>query len=60
MESSAGSLLILFMASFLVQKLLSLIMSYLSIIVFVFITLRSGSEKILLHFMSEYSAYDFL
>ena len=39
--------------SFPVQKLLSLIKSHLLIFVFIVITLRGGSEKTLLSFMSE-------
>ena len=41
-----------FMVFFAVQKLLHLIRSHLFIIVFIFITLGGGSEKILLWFMS--------
>ena len=41
------------MVSFAVQKLLSLTKSHLFIFVFLFITLRIGSKKILLRFMSE-------
>ena len=41
------------MISFAVQKLLSLIKSHLFIFVSIFITLGSGSKKILLRFMSE-------
>ena len=41
------------MVSFAVQKLLSLMKSHLFIFGFLFITLGSGSEKILLWFMSE-------
>uniref|UniRef100_A0A8D1BVX8 Uncharacterized protein n=1 Tax=Sus scrofa TaxID=9823 RepID=A0A8D1BVX8_PIG len=41
------------MVSFAVQKLLTLIRSYLFIFVFIVIALGSGSEKILLWFMSE-------
>ena len=48
-----GCLFILFMVSFAVKKLLSLIRSHLFIFVFIFITLGSGSKKILLRFMSE-------
>ena len=44
---------ILFMISFAVQKLLSLIRSHLFIFVFIFIILGGGSKKILLRFMSE-------
>ena len=50
---SVGCLLILFSVSFAVQKLLSLIKSHLFIFVFIIITLRGGSEKMLLWFMSE-------
>ena len=46
-------LFILFMVSFAVQKLLSLIRSHLFIFVFYFITVGSGSKKILLRFMSK-------
>ena len=42
---SKGCLFVLFMASFAVQKLLSLIRSHLFI--FIFITLGGGSKKIL-------------
>ena len=49
---SLGRLFILFMVSFVVQKLLSLIKSHLFIFL-IFITLGGGSEKILLWFMSE-------
>ena len=44
-----GCLFVLFMVFFAVQKLLSLIRSHLFIFVFIFITLGSGCEKILLH-----------
>ena len=50
---SEGCLLVLFMVSFAVQKLLSLIRSHLFIFVFIFTTLGGGSEKILLWFMSK-------
>ena len=50
---SVGCLFVLLMASFAVQKLLSLIRSHLFIFVFIFITLGGGSKKILLRFMSE-------
>ena len=43
----------MFMVSFAVQKLLSLIRSYFLIFVFIFITLGGGSKKILLLFISE-------
>ena len=55
---SEGCLFTLFIVSFAVQKLLSLIRSHLFIFYFIFITLGGGSKrKILLQFMSEYSAY---
>ena len=50
---SEGCLFILFMVSFAVQKLLSLIRSHLFIFVFIFITLGGGSKKILLQFTSK-------
>ena len=50
---SVGCLFILFRVSFAVQKLLSLIRSHLFTFVFTVITLRGGSEKMLLWFMSE-------
>ena len=50
---SEGCLFVFFMVSFAVQKLLSLIRSYLFISVFVFIILGGGSKKILLRFMSK-------
>ena len=50
---SEGCLFILFMVSFAVQKLLSLIRPYLFIFVFIFITLGGGLKKILLHFISK-------
>ena len=46
---SVGCLFVLFMVSFLVQKLLSLIKSHL----FIFVTLGGGSKEILLQFMSK-------
>ena len=46
---SMGCLSILFMVSFVVQKLLSLVRSHLFI--FTFITLEDGSKKILLPFI---------
>ena len=49
---SEGCVFILFMVSFAVQKLLSLIRSHLFIFVFISISLGGGSEKILLRFMS--------
>ena len=48
-----GCLFVLFRVSFAVQKLLSLIRSHLFIFVFIVITLRGGSEKVLLWFMLE-------
>ena len=50
---SVGCLFVLFRVSFAVQKLLSLIKSHLFIFVFTIITLKGGSEKMLLSFMSE-------
>ena len=54
---SVSCLFILSMVSFAVQRLLSLIGSYLFIFVFSSISLGDGSKKILLQFMSECSAY---
>ena len=50
---SVGCLFVLFRVSFAVHKLLSLIRSHLFIFVFTVITLRGGSEKMLLSLMSE-------
>ena len=50
-----GCLFILFMVSFAVHKLLSLIRSHLFIFVFIFVTLGGGSKKIFLRFMSKTS-----
>ena len=50
---SVGCLFVLFRVSFAVQKLLTVIRSHLFISVFTVITLRGGSEKMLLLFMSE-------
>ena len=50
---SVGCLFILFMASFTVQKLLSLIRSHLFIFVIIFITPGSGSKRTMLRFMSK-------
>ena len=50
---SVGCLFVLFRVSFAVQKLLSLIRSHLFIFCFTVITLRGGSEKMLLSFKSE-------
>ena len=51
---SESCLFVLFMVSFAVHKLLSWIRFHLSIFVFLFITLRGGSKKILLGFMSKH------
>ena len=50
---SEGCLFVLFMVSFAVQKLLSLIRSHLFIFVFISIILGDGSTKILLQFLSK-------
>ena len=50
---SEGCLFVLFIVSFAVQKLLSLIKSYLFIFGFISVTLGGGSKKILLWFMSK-------
>ena len=50
---SEGCPFVLFMVSFVVQKLLSFIRSHLFIFVFISITLGGGSKKILLWFMSK-------
>ena len=50
---SENCLFTLLIVSFIVQKLLSLIRSHLFIFVFISITLRDGSQRILLWFMSE-------
>ena len=50
---SEGCLFVLFMVSFAVQRLLSLIRSHLFIFVFIPITLGGGSKKIFLWFMSK-------
>ena len=52
-SQSVGHLLVLFMVSFAVQKLLSLLGSHLFIFVFISIMLGDRSKKILLRFMSE-------
>ena len=62
---SVGCLFILFMVSFAVQKLLSLIKSHLLIFVFISITLGDKSKNILLQFMSKsvlpmFSSYSFI
>ena len=53
LSHSVGCLFVLFMVSFAVQKLSSLIRFLLFIFVFIFITLGGGSKKILLQFMSK-------
>ena len=50
---SESCLFVLFIVSFALQKLLNLIRPHLFIFVFIFITLRGGSKKILLWFMSK-------
>ena len=50
---SDGCLFILFIASFAVQKLLSLIRPHLFLFIFIFITLGGGSKKILLWLLSK-------
>ena len=50
---SESCLFVLFMVSFVVQNLLSLIMSFLFIFYFISITLGGGSKKILLRFISK-------
>ena len=50
---SVCGIFVLFWVSFAVQKLLSLIRSHSFIIVFIVNTLRGGSEKMLLSFLSE-------
>ena len=50
---SVGCLFILLRVSFVVQKHVSLIRSHLFVFVFIVNTLRGGSEKMLLSFMSE-------
>ena len=52
-SNSVGCLFVLFRVSFAVQKLFSLIKSHLFLFVFTVITLRGGSEKMLLSFMLE-------
>ena len=51
-SSSVGHLFILFMVSFAVQQLLSLIRSYLFVFVSIFVIIGGGLKKILLWFMS--------
>ena len=48
-----GCLFVLFMVSFALQKLLSLIKSHLFIFLFISVTVGGGSKKILLWFMSK-------
>ena len=50
---SVGCLFILYMVSFALQKLLSLVRSHLFILVFISITLGDAFKKILLQFMSK-------
>ena len=50
---SEGCLFTLFIASFAVQKLLSLIRPHLFIFIFIFVTLGGGSKKILLWLSSK-------
>ena len=50
---SEDCLFVLFMVSFTVQKLLSLIRFHLFIFVFILINLGGGSKKVLLRFMSK-------
>ena len=58
---SEGCLFILFMVSFAVQKLLSLIRSHLFIFVFIFMTLGGGSKKDLaVIYVKECFSYIFL
>ena len=60
-SQSVGCLFILFMVSFAVQKVLSLIRSHLLIFVFISITLGDRSKKdISVIYVREYSAYVFL
>ena len=54
---SVGCLFILFMVSFAVQKLLSLIRSHLFIFVFIFITLGGGSKKIAAIYIRKKSSF---
>ena len=55
---SVGCLFILFMVSFVMQKLLSLIRFHLFIFVFIFITLGGGSKKnIAVIYVSKRPAY---
>ena len=50
---SVDCFFIFFMVSFAIQKLLCLIRSHLFIFAFISMTLRDGSEKVLLQFMSK-------
>ena len=56
---SVGCLFVLFMVSFAIQKLLTLIKSHLFIFAFIFFALRGRSKEILLQFVKECSAYVF-
>ena len=56
---SEGCLFILFMVSFSVQKLFSLIRSHLFIFAFISINLAGGSKRILLWFMSKCKQFPF-
>ena len=51
-----GCHFVLFVVSFVVQKLLSLIRPHLFIFVFIFITLGSGSKRYFIIYVKEYSA----
>uniref|UniRef100_A0A4X1V5E2 Uncharacterized protein n=1 Tax=Sus scrofa TaxID=9823 RepID=A0A4X1V5E2_PIG len=53
LSHSEGCLFTFFFVPFAVQELLSLVVIHLFIFVFIVITLGGGSEKTLLHFMSE-------
>ena len=57
---SESYLFILFIVSFAVQKLLSFIRSHLLIFVFISVKLEGGSERILLQFVKDCTAYVFL
>ena len=60
LSHSVGCLFILFMVSFAVQKLLSLMKSNFFIFVFTVITVIGGSENIAVVYVREGSAYVFL
>ena len=53
LSHSEHCLFTVFIVSFIVQKLLNLLRSHLFIFVFISITLRGGSQRILLWFMSK-------